>query len=95
MSKKAKALRVVEVREATYAGPEQLHDALARELNFPSYYGCNLSALNDCLGDISTPTRIVVVRDGASEWFGGFCMVFVQAALENPALDLRIEDDRA
>lgn len=30
-----------------------LHDALAAELSFPGYYGRNLDALNDVLGDVA------------------------------------------
>lgn len=30
---------------------EQLHRYLAEKLHFPDYYGKNLSALHDCLGD--------------------------------------------
>ncbi len=32
-----------------------LHQTLAKELNFPKWYGGNLDALNDCLSDIEIP----------------------------------------
>lgn len=31
--------------------PEAIHTAIATQLHFPSYYGANLDALADCLGD--------------------------------------------
>ena len=53
----------VTLREAELATAEEAHDKLARKLDFPEYYGHNLDALEDCLGDIARPTRIVLVRD--------------------------------
>jgi hypothetical protein len=32
---------------------DEMHSALAAELHFPSYYGRNLDALNDVLGDVA------------------------------------------
>ena len=37
-----------------------VHTLISGALGFPAYYGSNLSALSDCLGDICEPTRIVV-----------------------------------
>ena len=34
---------------------EKMHEELASNLEFPDYYGKNLDALNDCLGDIALP----------------------------------------
>lgn len=31
--------------------PAQVHAAIAHQLHFPDYYGANLDALQDCLGD--------------------------------------------
>src|ERR1044072_5105109 len=33
----------------------EMHKALARQLEFPDYYGRNLNALNDCLSDLEVP----------------------------------------
>lgn len=38
----------------------QVHDYLAEELNFPEYYGKNLSALYDVLTEICEDTKISV-----------------------------------
>jgi ribonuclease inhibitor len=38
----------------------QLHDELARMLDFPDYYGANLDALYDCLsGEMELPLTLV------------------------------------
>ena len=34
---------------------EDMHEALASGLEFPDYYGRNLDALNDCIGDLEIP----------------------------------------
>ena len=63
--------RKVTLKEAELPTAEAAHERLARKLDFPDYYGCNLDALEDCLGDVREPTRIVLVRDpsGSSAWF--------------------------
>ena len=33
----------------------EMHEALSHGLEFPDYYGHNLDALNDCIGDIEIP----------------------------------------
>lgn len=40
----------------------QLHRALAQALDFPDYYGANLDALADCLGDLCGDT-VLTLRD--------------------------------
>ena len=72
----------VTLREAELQTPEQTHERLARKLGFPEYYGHNLDALEDCLGDIGRPTRIVVVRDPQEPrpWFEGFVEVIRASA---------------
>ena len=40
-----------------------LHDYLARKLDFPEYYGKNLSALADCLAEEDRPTLITFKVD--------------------------------
>src|SRR5579883_2188948 len=34
---------------------EVFHDDVSRILNFPGYYGQNLNAFNDCMGDLEIP----------------------------------------
>lgn len=39
---------------------EQAHAHIKERLRLPDWYGNNLDALNDCLGEIGEPTRITV-----------------------------------
>ncbi len=74
--------RKVVLKEAELDSAVRAHDYLARKLDFPDYYGKNLDALEDCLGDIYTPTRIVLVRDehGAKRWFDAIVEVVRESA---------------
>ena len=44
-----------------------LHVYLAYMLEFPAYYGKNLDALHDLLGEISEELKIVLTGEAASE----------------------------
>jgi hypothetical protein len=45
---------------------EEMHTDFLRTLNFPAYYGRNLDALSDCLGDLPVPstsgTALALIR---------------------------------
>ena len=43
-------------------GQKDLHEYLAKALDFPSYYGANLDALYDMLTSRQTPTTIYLVN---------------------------------
>lgn len=74
--------RKIMLRESELATPSDVHGLLARKLGFPSYYGENLDALEDCLGDIDSPTRIVIKRSAKNRqtWFDGFEEVIRESA---------------
>ncbi len=44
-----------------------LHIYLAWKLGFPAYYGKNLDALHDLLGECDEPTQILLTGEAASE----------------------------
>lgn len=85
---------VVVIFEAAFETKDEVHDYLAESLELPSYYGRNLDALRDCLGDITQHILISLVRtrDEAklSPWFDKLAVALMIAARENPSLDVEI-----
>ena len=74
-----------------------VHDYLRVTLGFPEHYGKNLAALHDCLGDLSEPTRLYVMRDATMPpdnpyalQMDRLCMVLLRAARENPLFSVSI-----
>ena len=69
--------------ERDFASPSDVHELLADQLDFPNYYGQNLSALWDCLGDLDDDVSFIVIRidDAAArqEWFDRLVRVLVRA----------------
>jgi hypothetical protein len=45
---------IVRLDAGEWATEATMHHALAEALDFPDYYGKNLDALNDCLGDVAS-----------------------------------------
>ncbi|OEJ36117.1 barnase inhibitor [Streptomyces subrutilus] len=45
--------RVVRLAAGQWSTEQDMHRAIAAALHFPDYYGHNLDALNDCLGDVA------------------------------------------
>ena len=83
----------VQLSAAAWDTPQAAHDALARALSFPDYYGRNLDALYDCLTDLSETQ--LVIEDCAQaarqmEKWPGFLTVFMDAAGANPGLEIRL-----
>ena len=67
---------------------ERAHSHLAKRLRLPDYYGNNLDALNDCLGEIAVPTRIllrnaVCLRESLGDYGERLIAVFASAAEQN------------
>lgn len=55
--------RVDSLECSVWFSESEMHEALSGGLEFPGYYGRNLDALNDCIGDIEIPDeggRVVV-----------------------------------
>ena len=88
--------RRIRIDEGAYDDPKDLHYFIAQALMFPDYYGNNLDALADCLGDIDTPTKVVIRRkprtedepDAEPTWFDAFCDVFQDLEEQNDFLDV-------
>ncbi|MFF1839072.1 barstar family protein [Streptomyces sp. NPDC058231] len=50
---KDRDFRVVHLAARGWTTERDMHQAVAAALQFPAYYGHNLDALNDCLGDVA------------------------------------------
>lgn len=96
------AIRQVLVEENALADAAAFHARMQDELGFPAYYGRNLSALADCLGDIDAPTRLALVPsqpdagapDASAAWFSKAAGVARRVARENPNLEV-VTDEAA
>lgn len=69
---------------------EALHDALARGLSLPPWYGRNLDALFDCLTSLPEPA-VLRIRS-ASGFPSPFLDLLRRAASENPDLTVIFDD---
>ena len=83
----------VQLSAAAWRTPRDAHDALARALAFPDYYGHNLDALHDCLTDLDDTS--LVIEDCAQaaaqlEQWPIFVQVFFDSAAQNPRLSIRL-----
>ena len=73
-----------------------LHDRLTELLTLPDYYGRNLDALHDCLGDIAEPTLLRVthrtlLEQRLGDYAEGLFAVLKDSAAENSRLSVLVE----
>ncbi len=86
-------MREVIINDSRFTTLEKLHKGLKEQLNFPEYYGENLSALYDCLTERSEEVLLVFEeREGSEKELQGYLekvwMVCQDAAEENPQIHL-------
>jgi ribonuclease inhibitor len=72
---------------------ERAHTHLARRLHLPSWYGRNLDALCDCLGEINVPTVILLrharlLKESLGDYGAKLISVLAAMTGENPNLSL-------
>lgn len=89
-------MQEVYINGSEFDTPEEVHEFLAEELDFPDYYGKNLSALYDVLTDLSEDTRIVlnlsdVGEESMIEMLERMAEVLTDAADNNDYLEISIE----
>ena len=77
---------------AALPAAEAVHDLFARALTLPAWYGRNLDALYDVLTERGEPLRLLVRnREALAEYAEDLLRTLVEAAAENPALELVYE----
>lgn len=83
-------MKTVQLDLRDITSPEVLHSLLERRLSLPDYYGKNLDALFDVLGEIGEPTHIVVLSEaeGAAKCVKGALRVMSDAAEGNNMLSV-------
>ena len=85
-------MNVVILDGTTAPTKEALHQHLARELNFPDWYGGNLDALFDCLTAVSEEVTISLDEAALAEALGPYAQqvskVLTKAAEKNPKIHL-------
>lgn len=70
------------------------HAYIKKTLQFPDYYGENLDALYDCLGEISEATTLWIPRsliDSLGEYGQTMLTVFEEAAAHNEKLTIKLK----
>lgn len=55
-------MKNITIKGSEICSMADIHELLADELCFPDYYGMNLDALHDCLGDICEETGITIME---------------------------------
>lgn len=78
---------------------EALHEAFAKGLSFPEWYGNNLDALNDCLSELSDEVTVTVkdfgaLRDNLGSYADKLKKVLRCAAAENEKLTVEFENTK-
>lgn len=73
------------------------HRHIARRFQFPGWYGCNLDALADLLGEITTATHVRLNHpeclEGLHDGYGQrLWAVFSAVAAENPRLTVDVAE---
>ena len=90
-------MQEVTIKVSEFDTVEEIHEYLAEELEFPAYYGKNLSALYDVLTDISEDVRIVMDLSGTAdeellEEAEKMVEVMEDASEENEYLEIECEE---
>lgn len=76
---------------------ERAHRHIKRRLHLPDYYGCNLDALCDCLGEIGEPTEITLryaayMRRHLGEYGVRLISMLIACTGENPQLQVCVRE---
>lgn len=84
-------MKNVTINCAEISAMTQLHESIARDLNFPEWYGRNLDALHDCLTAITEDTRITFLHFPSLPFpTAGLLRVLRDSENENPKLEIAL-----
>jgi len=93
-------LKTVYLGKENIASMEDVHRVFADALSFPDYYGGNLDALNDMLGEVSgeviillADREILTERIGAK--YGVLLTLLTEVADDNPSVRIRSVEDES
>ncbi|MBQ0005612.1 MAG: DUF1653 domain-containing protein [Clostridiales bacterium] len=78
-------MKTLVVRNQNYSVLTEALRYIGEELAFPSYYGCNLDALYDCLSEVREEVKFAFVydKDIDADWLDGIAKVVGDAAAVN------------
>lgn len=89
---------VVEINGKTIKSREELHKKMAKDLNFPTYYGANLDALYEVLVNDYSGESVIKIKYFnflrkriGSEYTQNFLEAISEASIVNPRVVLIIE----
>lgn len=62
--------QIVQIDTGLWSSQDDFHSHIKDSLDFPNYYGCNLDAFNDCLGDLQFTgvDGIVIAFENYDKW---------------------------
>ncbi len=90
-------MRRIRILGDQFSTEEELHDFLQEQFNFPGYYGKNLDALYDQLGEVTEKTQIIVSgsiadEENLGEYGERFLTVLEEAAQDNAELKIKLTE---
>ena len=73
----------------------EIHEVFAEELDFPDWYGKNLDALYDCLGDVTEEVEIIFeniaeLEENLGISFQRLCRLLEDVSTENDYISVEI-----
>lgn len=84
------------IHGAEFSTVEEIHEFLQNELDFPAYYGGNLSALYDMLTEQSEDMKVIFsLREclpDIYDYLERMVQVFLDAQEENSYLEVEVEE---
>lgn len=84
-------MKEIVINGAQIGSVAEFHDVLARELNFPGWYGRNLDALHDCLTALHEETKITFLHFPSLPFpSAGLLRVLRDSENENPHLEISL-----